>query len=98
MTTTPSRVDHTPSGKPVTHGGSGSDYSHYGCRCDECRAASSNRVIRRRQERASNPVPPHIGHGKTSTYNNYGCRCDLCAAAKAEENSAAYQARKEASA
>jgi len=42
------RVDFTPSGKSVTHGGSGTAYAHYGCRCDECTVANTARSMRRR--------------------------------------------------
>lgn len=73
-----SRVDFTPSGKPVTHGGSGNAYSNYGCRCDECKKANRDRVNRRRAERDSNEA---LVHGKATTYSNWRCRCEPCSEA-----------------
>jgi len=70
----------------TNHGGAGTAYSHYGCRCDECRAANAARKKRRDKERARllaaglvNPT-----HGEVSTYSNYLCRCDECRAAWSE--------------
>lgn len=78
------RVDFTPAGNPVNHGGAGTAYSHYGCRCDECTDANTARAHRRSLERRGETPPPE-SHGKASTYNNWSCRCDPCSVAKAAE-------------
>lgn len=78
------RVDFTPAGNPVNHGGSGTAYANYGCRCDECTDANTARVLRRRLERKAEDVPPQL-HGKASTYTNWGCTCEPCTAANAEK-------------
>jgi hypothetical protein len=71
------RVDYTPSGEVVQHGGSGAAYVHHGCRCDECTAANTARAQRRRLERKG--LTPHQdSHGRFSTYVNWWCRCLLC--------------------
>lgn len=87
------KVDFTPSGKPITHGGSGTAYANYGCRCDECKAANSERTKRRRLERYQETAPPGA-HGKYSTYSNWGCRCEPCSLAGAEHNKDSYEKRK----
>jgi hypothetical protein len=71
------RVEYTPSGALLKHGGSGSAYANYGCRCDECKAANAARVQRRARERTSEEPAPD-SHGKDSTYKNWGCRCEAC--------------------
>lgn len=87
-------VNFTPGGKPVKHGGSGTAYSNYGCRCPECKQANSERAKRRRKERVGE-IPPETAHGKYSTYSNWGCRCDDCVKAGSEHNKQYYQQRKE---
>ena len=84
-------VSFTPSGKPVTHGGSGHAYSNYGCRCDECRAANAARFARRKAERDMRMSD--FEHG-SSGYVNWGCRCDVCAEAHSEVMAANYASRK----
>jgi hypothetical protein len=81
------RVDFTPTGKPVTHGGPGTAYVHYGCRCDECREANTRRKLRADRNRwlrmtigESEPSK----HGKVSTYTNWGCRCEPCTTAQSQ--------------
>lgn len=69
-------------GEPITHGGSGTSYEHFGCRCFECREANSKRAHRRRKERKSEKKPVH---GKASTYINWECRCYKCKAAHNEK-------------
>lgn len=69
-------VTHTPSGKPIKHGGAGTAYSAHGCRCDECRAANARRVARRKAERDSRTGD--FRHGTVGGYTNWGCRCDEC--------------------
>lgn len=49
------RVDLKPSGKPVVHGGSGSAYSNYGCRCAECTEAFVVSIYARRRAREGRP-------------------------------------------
>ena len=76
------RVEYTPGGKPVTHGGSGTAYSNYGCRCQECTDANAARYNRRRKEREAlaetGKLPEWVKHGSDSTYCNWGCRCEAC--------------------
>jgi hypothetical protein len=84
-------VSFTPTGKPVTHGGSGNAYSAYGCRCDECRAANAARAKRRRLERYAEGGD--FEHGVCG-YTNWGCRCDECSEAHSEMLVAAYESRK----
>ncbi len=83
---TPSRdrpfVKYTPSGKLVTHGGAGTAYASYGCRCDECTAANTVRIERRRRERDSREG--QFQHGSTGGYRNWGCRCGECTKANKE--------------
>lgn len=66
----------TPAGNPVRHGGSGSAYANYGCRCEPCTEANRVRVARRRAERSADA--PGVVHGSRSTYLNWGCRCESC--------------------
>lgn len=73
-------VTHKPSGKPVKHGGSGTSYVHYGCRCLECTEANRARATRGRADRYSREIPETVPHGKASTYSNWGCRCEACSA------------------
>jgi hypothetical protein len=78
------------------HRANGTDYEA-GCRCDTCRAANTERVVRRQHERRAArqlingrlvaPVPPHR-HGLASTYVNWSCRCEPCTQAGAKRNAA----------
>lgn len=76
------------------HGGSGNTYSHYGCRCELCRAAHNKRMQRRRMERFAitreHGLPAHVKHGG-SAYRNWGCRCPVCTKGSAEMNRPAMQ-------
>jgi hypothetical protein len=81
------RVDFTPAGNPVKHGGAGTAYTHYGCRCGPCTDANTARAHRRALERRDESPPPEA-HGKRSTYNNWACRCVPCCEANAAENAA----------
>lgn len=69
-------VEFTPSGKRVTHGGSGTGYSAYGCRCAECKAANTRRARERYLKRKTSEIT--AAHGLKSTYDNWGCRCQEC--------------------
>lgn len=80
----------------MNHGGSGSTYANYGCRCEECTDANTRRIKRRQAERYAAPKDPDgPRHGKTSFYINHGCRCDKCKAAQSVQN-AQYRARRAA--
>lgn len=61
----------------IKHGGAGTAYAHYKCRCAECREANTARCRRARQARATKPVPESVKHG-ASCYVNWSCRCDVC--------------------
>ncbi len=67
--------------RDIPHGGAGTSYEYYGCRCDECRDAHRRRIARRKAERAAqvkeSGLPDGVEHGK-SAYTNWGCRCDVC--------------------
>lgn len=78
------KVLFTPGGKPIQHGGSGSAYANYGCKCLECRQANTARANRRRAERRHEDIPEGVVHN-ASTYSNWACRCDDCATAHAEK-------------
>lgn len=74
-------VHFTPGGKPVTHGGAGTAYANYGCRCEDCTLANTLKVSRRQAERRSEKLPSEDMHGKNTTYTNWSCRCEPCSAA-----------------
>lgn len=65
--------------------GTTNGYSHLGCRCDDCRAASNAYRLARRGAGMKADDPRH---GTTNGYNNNGCRCDACRAAWAVEQAA----------
>ena len=88
-------VNFTPGGKPVTHGGAGTAYANYGCRCDECTLANRFKVARRQAERRYEKVPSEEMHGKQSTYINWSCRCEPCSAAHSAVCKRNYYNRKE---
>jgi hypothetical protein len=83
---TPYTVEFTPAGNPVHHGGSGSSYTNYGCRCDECTEANTARAHRRHLQRRGEQ-PPADAHGQLSTYVNWWCRCPGCREAAALDRS-----------
>lgn len=87
-------MEFTPGGKPVTHGGSGTAYANYGCRCPECTVANAERIGRRRRERRFEPIPDWVQHGVYTTYTNWSCKCDPCKAAGAVKNRETHQRRK----
>lgn len=89
------RVDFTKTGKPVTHGGAGAAYSHYGCRCGECTEANARRAKRRWLERRVEAMPEQP-HGQYSTYVNWSCRCVECTEAGRLANKKQYEKRKQA--
>ncbi len=92
-------VLYTPTGKEVTHGGSGTAYSNYGCRCEPCTEANKVRVDRRRLERINEEIPESVVHGRPGTYSNWSCRCEPCKTAwakKCREDYASRKARKAA--
>lgn len=89
-------VEFSPTGRLLEHGGSGTTYEHYGCRCLECREAHRARIAKRRAVRIAELAadPTIVEHGKDSTYGNYGCRCDECREAHHIKEQAAYARRK----
>ena len=68
----------------VRHGGAGTAYANYGCRCEECTEANRRRIGRRRAERMAqvreSGLPASVEHG-LSAYTNWGCRCEICSEA-----------------
>lgn len=69
-----------------SHGASG--YRSYGCRCDVCTAANTERA---RGERAARKArfadnPNLAPHGSVHTYGNWGCRCAACKAANSRKS------------
>jgi len=80
-----------------THG-LASTYRGYGCRCDECTRANTERTRLERADRFSRQ-PPKGSHGKATTYSNWGCRCGRCRKANTAYNAPyarAYQTRQKA--
>lgn len=57
--------------------GTVSMYNNHGCRCDDCRAASSAYMMQYRLSKGYKPRP-EAAHGTVARYNNHGCRCDAC--------------------
>lgn len=54
-----------------------------GCRCEDCRGASTDyhrerRRVRTEQRENGVAVADEIVHGRNSTYCNHSCRCDEC--------------------
>lgn len=102
----PGMVTHTPAGIIIQHGGAGTAYSTYGCRCRACKSANTLRVNQRRKEREAlvkgDGLPASIQHGKSSSYRNWGCRCEACTTAHTEKCNGYYarnlsaEARREA--
>ena len=66
----------------------------YGCRCEACTRANTERA---RTEQASRRKrqPPSGSHGRYTTYTNWGCRCGPCKAAGAAKNKAYADAHRE---
>lgn len=83
------KVILTPSGNLVTHGGSGSGYSNYGCRCEECCVANSKRKreLDLERQKAADGMPSEVVHGLQG-YVRWKCRCKVCKAAKARSRKA----------
>lgn len=85
----PGLVTHTPAGTIVSHGGAGTAYSAYGCRCRACKNANALRVNQRRKEREAlvkgEGLPETVRHGRASSYSNWGCRCEACSKAHMEK-------------
>lgn len=84
-------VEFTRSGNLVAHGGVGSAYNNHDCRCDECTAAHTAVVKRRRAER--DPATGTFEHG-ASGYSNWKCRCHKCRRGHAEERRRQYADRR----
>ena len=81
--------------KEISHGGAGTSYTHYGCRCEDCTEANRKRVARRSAERNLEPKDPNDPrHGTISFYNNHGCRCDRCKAENSRVCKSYYESRK----
>lgn len=68
------------------HGASG--YRNHACRCPTCRAGNTDRVRRRRAERAAAGPDAPVPHGTPGGYANWACRCRPCKDAHAAERSA----------
>lgn len=66
------------------HGENG--YAHYGCRCEICRQAHSDRSRAARSRLA----PDDPRHGSLGGYQHHGCRCDRCT----EFNTAYYRGKR----
>lgn len=66
---------------PIKHGTLYA-YNHHKCRCEACRAASTQAMRDRRARNQAEPKP--LKHGLLNTYAYHKCRCDLCKAAAAE--------------
>lgn len=67
-------------------------YSHFGCRCDECREANTEVGRRFRERRLATDTPDRL-HGTVNAYRNYGCRCEPCREAGAASNAANWARR-----
>jgi len=81
----------------MKHGGAGTAYANYGCRCAECTEANRVRTARRRAERvAEHKDPNDPRHGKVSFYSNHGCRCEKCTTAWSAYCKSAHAKRKAA--
>lgn len=79
----------------IKHGGTGSSYDNYGCRCQDCKAAHLARHRANKERwRAQPKDPDDPRHGTPSFYNNHGCRCDKCRAVWREKCKRVYDARK----
>ncbi len=64
--------------KPIPHG-THNGYANYGCRCDECRTATSAyQRMKRAERKASADKPEGFKHGTVGTYTNHLCRCGWC--------------------
>ena len=75
-------------------------YGCWGCRCEECRAASATyqrgRRQRLRDDVAAVPREPgEVVHGTTGGYGFRGCRCQECRAASAAYKRAYRKARRQ---
>lgn len=87
-------VTHTPFGTILEHPGTGTAYSHYGCRCRACRKFNTARANNLRKERIrQGRIPDSAVHGTAGTYRNWGCKCEECRKAGTAD-SAAYYHRK----
>ena len=76
------------------HGSASRYRERNGCRCDECRQASTRLSARERANRSERLASKagDLPHG-LSTYRNWGCRCDICRQAASDANRAERQAR-----
>lgn len=73
--------------KTLRHGRVGT-YTHHGCRCSDCLAASRDyktevrkRQLQRRVLVDGRLVHPDVEHGRENSYTNWGCRCQPCTTA-----------------
>ena len=78
--------------KPIPHG-TINGYANYKCRCDDCKAAQSERNRKQYTPRPREPKP--IQHGTLSGYGTHKCRCDDCKAAQSEYMRLRYEANTE---
>ncbi len=76
-----------PYGDP-RHGGTGTGYVYYQCRCPECVSAWTQRRADRRTFKANRLAsdPTLAPHGVANTYTNWGCRCAPCTAANTDKS------------
>ncbi len=74
--------------RPTPHG-TANGYKHYGCRCDECKAAMSEYGRKFTKKVPAKPIP----HGTVNGYANYKCRCKECTAAQSERSRQKYTPR-----
>lgn len=65
----------------IPHGTTGG-YTNHACRCDECRAASTEHGRKQRAKRTARAAD--APHGTYGGYTNWGCRCDMCRGARAQ--------------
>lgn len=69
-------------------------YTHWRCRCAQCREAWARYCREQKQRRAAEPTPDHL-HGTENGYGNYGCRCRACTDAWSDAATARSRRRRE---
>ena len=80
------RADGLHRGLPPTDARHGTEtgYHYWGCRCDPCREAASQRQYQRRTSVSAEMLDPDDHrHGTSTGYTYYRCRCDRCRASHA---------------
>ena len=71
--------------RPIPHG-TCIGYQRHKCRCDDCKAASSE-YGRKLRDAARQRDPSTFPHGTSTGYNYFKCRCDECKAYQLEYSS-----------